>query len=44
MRNPDLKRSITMVCEFIRISKDFTRVSLSYRVTVDFGNNSLTLN
>lgn len=39
MRNPDLKKNITIATEFIIISKHFTEVSLSYRITVDFGNN-----
>lgn len=38
LRNPNLKRNITIVSVLINISKHFTRVSLSYRITVDFSN------
>lgn len=41
IRNPDLKRNIIIAGEFINISKDFIRVSLSDRITVDFGNDTV---
>lgn len=43
LRNPELKKSITTVWEFIGISIGFTRARLSYRIIVHFGNNSLYL-
>lgn len=39
-----LSREIYYNSQFINISKHFTRISLSYRITVDFDNYSLNLN
>lgn len=39
LRNTDLKRNIRIASAFSNIAKGLTTVTLSYRITVDFGND-----